>query len=56
MNGFHLKPARDEPTLIRKNGVLVHHGTDTVDIDIITYINADRDHRTDELAVERPQE
>ncbi|MFP4550528.1 MAG: AbrB/MazE/SpoVT family DNA-binding domain-containing protein [Spirochaetales bacterium] len=28
---FHLKPALDEPTLIRKEGILVHHGTDTVD-------------------------
>jgi AbrB family looped-hinge helix DNA binding protein len=56
VKGFHLKPTRDEPTLIRKNGVLVHHGTDTVDIDITSSINADRDRRNHDLSAERPHQ
>ena len=55
-NGFHLKPAHDEPTLIWKNGVLVHHGTVTVDIDITSCITADRERRHAELVAEEPTE
>lgn len=53
-NGFHLKPAHGEPTLIRKDGVLIHHGTETVDIDIASYINVDRDRRDGDLVAEDP--
>jgi AbrB family looped-hinge helix DNA binding protein len=56
VNGFHLKPARDQPTLIRKNGILVHHGTDTIDIDITSYIDADRNRRAKEVVAEEPAE
>lgn len=51
---FHLRPAHDEPTLMRKNGILVHHGTETVDIDIAAYIGADRERRPGDLVAEEP--
>ncbi|TVR67289.1 MAG: AbrB/MazE/SpoVT family DNA-binding domain-containing protein [Spirochaetaceae bacterium] len=56
VNGFHLKPAHDDPVLIRKEGVLVHHGTDTVDIDIAARVTIDRDRRVGELVAEEPGE
>lgn len=56
VTGFHLKPAQDEPTLIRKDGVLIHHGTDTLDIDITVAIAADRDRRIGEIVAEEPAE
>ncbi len=56
VSGLHLKPAHGEPTLIRKEGVLVHHGTESVDIDITSYINADRERRADGLVGEEPSE
>jgi AbrB family looped-hinge helix DNA binding protein len=54
--GFHLRPAHEEPTLIEKDGLLVHHGTGTVDLDIPTLIDADRDHRAEHLVAEEPEE
>ena len=56
VDGFHLKPADGEPTLIRKKGVLVHHGTDPVDIDISSYIDAERERRMHDLVAEEPAE
>lgn len=56
VNGFHLSPAHGQPTLIQKDGLLVHHGTDTVDIDITAWIGADRDRRTGQLVAEEPAE
>jgi len=56
VSGFHLKPVRGEATLIRKDGVLIHHGTDTTDIDVTSMINADRERRAGDLVAEEPSE
>lgn len=54
--GFHLRPAQDQPTLVEKDGLLIHHGTGTVDLDITALIDADRDHRAEHLVAEEPEE
>lgn len=47
-DGIRLKPALNAPTLIRKAGVLIHHGTDTTDIDSSRALTGDRQRRGDE--------
>ena len=54
--GFYLKPSHGEPVLIRKQGVLIHHGTETVDIDITSFISEDRDRRIADIVAEEPGE
>ena len=39
-----------EPTLIRKKGFLVHHGTARSDSDIVEFIRAERDARSRHIA------
>lgn len=39
---IRLRPAGREQSLIRKSGVLVHHGTGKADLDIAAFIRAER--------------
>jgi hypothetical protein len=41
-NGIQLSLISPKGTLVRKHGVLVHHGSDVVDFDIAGFINVER--------------
>jgi AbrB family looped-hinge helix DNA binding protein len=43
-----------QPSLVRKDGILVHHGSATVDLDVAAIVNRDREHRDRSLVAERP--
>ncbi len=45
-----LKVSGTEPSLIRKGEVLVHHGTEKVDLDLAEFIRSGRDSRSLGLA------
>lgn len=53
-DGLRLRKAGAEPSLIRKRGVLVHHGSSRVNIDIGEFVRAERNvhihHATDNTA------
>ena len=49
-DGLKLRKVVSEPTLIRKKGFLVHHGTARSDIDIVEFIRAERDARSHHIA------
>ena len=44
-DGIFLKVQDTKPSLIRKRGILVHHGSDTVTIDTADFLNRQREHR-----------
>ena len=44
-----------QPSLIRKDGILVHHGAATVDLDTAALVNRDRERRDASLVAERPR-
>jgi AbrB family looped-hinge helix DNA binding protein len=41
--GIVLKVADSEPRLVSKNGLLVHHGTRVVDLDVAEFIRSGRE-------------
>ena len=43
--GLRLRKAGSEPALIRKQGILVHHGSTRAAIDISDFMRAERDVR-----------
>ncbi|MCF7948846.1 MAG: AbrB/MazE/SpoVT family DNA-binding domain-containing protein [Spirochaetia bacterium] len=49
-DGISLKVSGKKPSLIEKRGILVHHGGDTVTLDISDFINRAREQRTSEIA------
>ncbi|MCY4373116.1 MAG: AbrB/MazE/SpoVT family DNA-binding domain-containing protein [Spirochaetaceae bacterium] len=51
-DGLNLRKTASEPTLTRKKGFLVHHGTGRADIDVVDFIRAERDARSRHLAPE----
>lgn len=51
-DGIHLKAAQEQPALVQKNGVLVHHGSETVDIDVAGFINRERARRNRNMVAE----
>lgn len=59
-DGILLRVAGSEPSLITEQGVLVHHGAATVDVDVAALIERERETRHDDLvpdadvAAERP--
>jgi AbrB family looped-hinge helix DNA binding protein len=53
-DGIQLSPITPKGALVRKHGVLVHHGTDVIDFDIAGFINAERDIRDGFLVAEDP--
>ncbi len=54
--GVLIKAHGQEASLIHKQGVLVHHGSGTVDIDTAEYINKARDKRDWDIAAENSGE
>ena len=44
-NGVRLRKIGNAPALVRKKGVLVHHGTARTTLDITEFIRAERDAR-----------
>ncbi|MDE0026941.1 MAG: AbrB/MazE/SpoVT family DNA-binding domain-containing protein [Spirochaetaceae bacterium] len=44
-DGLQLRMVASEPTLIRKKGFLVHHGTTRAAVDIVDFIHAEREGR-----------
>ena len=44
-DGITLRRADAEPTLIRKRGILVHHGTTKTSLDIGDFVRAERNAR-----------
>jgi AbrB family looped-hinge helix DNA binding protein len=48
-DGIHLKAANREPSLVRKEGLLVHHGTDVVDLDVADFIKKERSRRESDI-------
>ncbi len=53
-NGIQLSPVAPKGTLVRKQGVLVHHGSTGVDFDIAAYINTERESRLGYMVAEDP--
>jgi AbrB family looped-hinge helix DNA binding protein len=38
-----LSPLQNEGGLVRKKGLLVHHGTETIDLDLLSFMQRERD-------------
>ncbi len=53
-DGIRVRPRGSEPALIRKHGFLVHHGSEPVDIDVVSFIAAERDRRA-QFVTEHPE-
>ena len=49
-DGVTLRKAGVEPALIRKKGILVHHGSTRVALDIVEFIRAEREARGRDIA------
>ena len=45
-NGLNLRKIDAAPSLVRKKGILVHHGTTRSTLDIAEFIRAERDARS----------
>ncbi|NBC30743.1 MAG: hypothetical protein GVY29_12225 [Spirochaetes bacterium] len=55
-DGIHLKAAQEQPSLVRKNGVLVHHGSERSDIDVADFVHKEREKRARNMVAEDPAE
>ncbi len=55
-DGIRIRPVDQEPSLLRKQGVLIHHGPETVNLDMADFVNRDRSNRDADLVAEEPQE
>ncbi|TVR30735.1 MAG: AbrB/MazE/SpoVT family DNA-binding domain-containing protein [Spirochaetaceae bacterium] len=55
-DGIRIRPVDQEPSLLRKQGVLIHHGPEPVDLDIAGFVNRDRSNRDSDLVAEEPPE
>jgi len=53
-NKIQLSLVAPKGTLIRKQGILVHHGSTVVDFDIAGFINAERDALHGFMVAENP--
>ena len=49
-NGITLRRVDEEPTLVRKQGVLVHHGPTRASVDIGEFVRAERKARGARIA------
>jgi AbrB family looped-hinge helix DNA binding protein len=54
--GIRIVPVNAEPSLVRKDGILIHHGTETTDLDIRRVIDQERANRNDYLVTEEPDD
>ena len=48
-DGVTLRKVGAEPSLIRKKGILVHHGGARVAVDIVEFIRAEREARSRDI-------
>ena len=53
-DGIQLSLVAPKGTLLEKNGILVHHDSAVVDLDIAGFINAERDASHDFMVAENP--
>jgi AbrB family looped-hinge helix DNA binding protein len=54
--GVRLKVIEKKPSLIHKQGILVHHGEETINIDTAAVINRERERRNSDIVAEQPKE
>jgi len=52
--GIFLKTVENSPSLIQKQGILVHHGGNEVTLDIADFINRQRERRDSDMVAEDP--
>ena len=52
---LQLRRVDAEPALVRKKGILVHHGGAPTDLDIAAFIRAERDARSRRVLPEGPE-
>lgn len=55
-DGIRIRPVDQEPSLLRKQGVLIHHGPETVNLDMADFVNRDRANRDAGLVAKEPPE
>jgi AbrB family looped-hinge helix DNA binding protein len=53
--GIKLCMATPKGSLVNKQGVLVHHGTSVVDIDIVDFIQREREPKYEDFVAENPR-
>lgn len=53
-NGIRITRFGEESSLQKKNGILIHHGRDKTDIDLISFIQGERQRRSSEILAENP--
>ena len=53
-DGIRLRVVGMRPSLIRRRGILIHHGGATVDLDVASFLDREREGRDLEIAAERP--
>lgn len=51
-SGIRISPIAEEPSLIWKDGVLVHHGPETELVDVRQVIERERENRNADIAAE----
>jgi AbrB family looped-hinge helix DNA binding protein len=54
-DGIRLSIVKPKDSLITKQGILVHHGTTVVDLDIADFINMEREMRNGAFFAEHPE-
>jgi AbrB family looped-hinge helix DNA binding protein len=54
-DGIRVRPRHDEPSLIRKHGFLIHHGNESMEIDVVGFIAAERENRGRDIVAEDPE-
>ena len=52
---LQLRRVDAEPALVRKKGILVHHGGARTDLDVAAFIRAERESRSRRLLSEGPE-
>ena len=52
---LQLRRVDAEPALVRKKGILVHHGGARTDLDVAAFIRGERDSRSRRLLPEGPE-
>lgn len=55
-DGFRISPVGRGESLVSKQGILVHHGDETVNLDISGYIDRERENRNLMIVAEGPPE
>ena len=55
-HGIRVTVVGMEPTLVRERGILVHHGSATVDVDVAAFLNRARRARDGEMVAEQPEQ